>query len=269
MIATATLAPRLAYTFIDPILAPGTPIYQAAFNQLLQAGVAMPFWVNGFGVLASLIGIMYVRGARLTDTASLSSLLSTVSQGVWLSSGLTLGATVFCTVALFPSHVAWPLFGCVVVGLVAGVIIAEWTTYCTAYEHAPTQGIAAASQYGPSQVIVQVAWRWSQLCAESAGGYTLLMRGHAQLLPDPGIPRALFATLISPRPFGAPIPGSAAHAAQARQAVAAERGCHGVAPASGCRPVVCRACTRPPRRERACAAGRLPARQAQGQRIAG
>ena len=39
--------------------------------------------------------------------------------------------------------------------LVAGVIIAKYTEYCTAYEFAPTRDISAASEYGAAPVIIK------------------------------------------------------------------------------------------------------------------
>jgi Na+/H+-translocating membrane pyrophosphatase len=76
--------------------------------------------------------------------------------GVWVASALTLGLTAACCWTLFRSAIAVKLFGCVAIGLVAGVIIAKFTEYCTAYEFNPTRDISAASEYGPAPVIIKV-----------------------------------------------------------------------------------------------------------------
>lgn len=39
--------------------------------------------------------------------------------------------------------------------LIAGIIIAKFTEYCTAYEFSPTREISAASEYGPAPVIIK------------------------------------------------------------------------------------------------------------------
>jgi len=39
--------------------------------------------------------------------------------------------------------------------LVAGIIIAKFTEYCTAYEFSPTRDICSASEYGPAPVIIK------------------------------------------------------------------------------------------------------------------
>lgn len=147
VIATAALGPRLA-TFVNP----ATP---EEFNALLDASVALPFWVNGFGIVASLAGIVFVRASRLTDNATLDTLLGTISKGVYLATALTTAFTAGCCWALFRSDVGARLFGCVIIGLVAGVIIAKYTEYCTAYEYAPTRDISEASEYGGAPVIIK------------------------------------------------------------------------------------------------------------------
>ena len=111
--------------------------------------------VYGFGTVASLAGIALIRGARLDDHSSLDALLRTVGRGVWLASGLTLGLCALAAHLLFRAALAWRLFGVIAVGLVAGVVIAHFTEYCTAYEYAPTRSIAAAAEYGPAPVIIK------------------------------------------------------------------------------------------------------------------
>jgi H(+)-translocating pyrophosphatase len=155
VIATATLAPRLAQSFA--ISGEGVTLADTTsdYNAILQAAVALPFWVNGFGIIASLVGIALVRNTRLEDSATLETLLKTITNGVWLASFATTGFTAFIVGILFRSEIAWKLFGATVIGLVAGVIIAKFTEYCTAYEDFPTRDIAAASEYGAAPVIIK------------------------------------------------------------------------------------------------------------------
>lgn len=125
--------------------------------------------VYGLGIVASLMGIALVRNARLDDSATLDSLLRTVANGVWLASAATLG---FCALAcnlLFRAAIAWRLFGVIAIGLAAGVIIAQFTEYMTAYEYAPTRNISEASEYGPAPVIIKGLGlgEWEGECAKT------------------------------------------------------------------------------------------------------
>ena len=154
VIATATLAPKLAMTYVNTGLSVEDQVKD--FNMIMSAAVALPLWLDGFGIIASLIGIAYIRNAKLDDQTSLETLLSVIGYGVWIASGITALFTALCVGVLFNGSVAWPLFGCVVVGLVAGIIIAKFTEYCTAYEFAPVLDIAEASEYGPAPVLIKV-----------------------------------------------------------------------------------------------------------------
>jgi H(+)-translocating pyrophosphatase len=56
---------------------------------------------------------------------------------------------------LFDVATGGKLLGSLSVGLIAGVIIAKFTEYCTAYDFAPTRGISSAAEYGPAPVIIK------------------------------------------------------------------------------------------------------------------
>ena len=154
VIATATLAPALAQENYDQSLGSIADM-NTEYNLLLAAGVALPFAIDGFGIIASLVGTALVRNADLDDSTTLDVLLQVITNGVWLASVVTLGFTALCCAVLFKTAVAWKLFGCVAIGLVAGIIIAKWTEYCTSYTDPPTRDISSASEYGPAPVIIK------------------------------------------------------------------------------------------------------------------
>ena len=108
----------------------------------------------------SLVGIYYVRNAKLTDSSTLDTLLKTINLGVALASLLSLGTSIIACQLLFDGPLAWRLFGCIAIGLIAGVVIALYTTYMTSYEDPPTRLISEASEYGtpPSS---SRAWAWA------------------------------------------------------------------------------------------------------------
>jgi K(+)-stimulated pyrophosphate-energized sodium pump len=49
----------------------------------------------------------------------------------------------------------WEVYGCMVIGLVSGILIGQATEYCTSYAYAPTLSIAQAGNTGSATVIIQ------------------------------------------------------------------------------------------------------------------
>jgi Na+/H+-translocating membrane pyrophosphatase len=96
VIATATLAPKLAAQFLDQTLPLADQLRD--FNMILSAAVALPLWLDGFGIVASLVGIAYIRNSKLDDRTSLETLLSIIGKGVWLASAIT---GVFTLISVF------------------------------------------------------------------------------------------------------------------------------------------------------------------------
>ena len=153
MIATATLAPRFAADTVSTSYSANDQKTQ--FQDLMNAAVALPFWINGFGIIASLLGIYYVRNVKLADNTRLETLLQVITNGVIIATVATMAFAAFCVFTLFDVATGGKLLGALSVGLIAGVIIAKFTEYCTAYDFAPTRGISSAAEYGPAPVIIK------------------------------------------------------------------------------------------------------------------
>jgi len=49
----------------------------------------------------------------------------------------------------------WEVWGCMVLGLVSGICIGQWTEYVTSFSYKPTQTIAKKSKFGEAGVIIQ------------------------------------------------------------------------------------------------------------------
>lgn len=114
----------------------------------LKAVIA-PMIVAGFGIIFSIIGIFAVR---TKEDASMKNLLKSLNIGVWGSSILILIAlAVMANVGL----ITWGIFGAVIAGLIAGLVIGQATEYYTSDEYKPTQGIAAQAQMGPATTIIE------------------------------------------------------------------------------------------------------------------
>ncbi len=110
--------------------------------------VTSPMIVAGIGIILSIVGIFAVR---CKEGASQRDLLHALLFG-------TLGSSVLILVAIAglaaAGMIAWGIFGSVVAGLLAGVIIGQSTEYYTSDEYKPTQGIAEQCQMGPATTII-------------------------------------------------------------------------------------------------------------------
>ena len=110
--------------------------------------VNAPMIVAGIGIILSIIGIFAVK---CKEGASMSTLLRALRIGTWGSSVLIL---IACAVLAGCNVITWGIFGAIVSGLVAGVIIGYSTEYYTSDEYKPTQELASQAQMGPATTII-------------------------------------------------------------------------------------------------------------------
>jgi K(+)-stimulated pyrophosphate-energized sodium pump len=110
--------------------------------------VIAPMIVAAVGIILSIVGIFMVR---TKESASQKSLLNALLLGTGGSSVLIL--IVLAVMAYF-EWITWGVFGAVVSGLTAGVIIGQGTEYFTSDEYKPTRGIADQTLSGPATTII-------------------------------------------------------------------------------------------------------------------
>jgi len=110
--------------------------------------VIAPMIVAAIGILLSILGIFMVR---TKESATQKTLLNALLLG-------TGGSSVFILIAVaimaYVGWISWGIFGAVVVGLAAGVIIGQGTEYFTSDEYKPTKGIAKQGQQCPATLII-------------------------------------------------------------------------------------------------------------------
>jgi len=110
--------------------------------------VLAPMVVAGIGIILSIAGMFLVR---CKEDATQKNLLRALLIG-------TLGSSIFILVAIaamaLTGWISWGIFGSVVSGLVAGVIIGQLTEYYTSDEYAPTRGIAEQTNMGAATTII-------------------------------------------------------------------------------------------------------------------
>ncbi len=122
----------------------------AVVNTALQMpSVILPMAIAGVGVVASIIGIFIVRS---NENASQLQLLKSLSHGVNLSSLIIIIASFFLVKVLLPGYLG--VFGSILSGLLAGIIIGKSTEYYTSSDYKPTKEIADQALTGPATVII-------------------------------------------------------------------------------------------------------------------
>merc|ERR1711968_253886 len=115
---------------------------------------ALPFWISGIGVISCFIGYWFVS---TKDDAGQKELLHALHMGIYVAGFLVVvGSAVICA-TMFEDREdeGWYIFGCIIIGLVTGVVIGEMTEYCTSYSYFPVQSIMKAGRTGPATVIIQ------------------------------------------------------------------------------------------------------------------
>jgi K(+)-stimulated pyrophosphate-energized sodium pump len=116
--------------------------------------IMLPFWISGAGIIAAIIGFFAVS---CKDDAGQKELMFALHKSTIVSSTLVVGFSALIVAFLFDgrSKEGWEVFGCIVIGLVAGVLIGQVTEYFTSYSYWPTKSITDAGVTGPATVIIQ------------------------------------------------------------------------------------------------------------------
>eukprot|EP00300_Choanocystis_sp_HF-7_P030064 c38816_g1_i1.p1 GENE.c38816_g1_i1~~c38816_g1_i1.p1 ORF type:complete len:763 (-),score=185.11 c38816_g1_i1:55-2343(-) len=124
---------------------------------LLKAYTILPFLIAGGGIICSIIGTFAVS---VREGADMNGLLWALRRGLIVASFLVVLLTVLVCEVLF-SHGLWSkaeaynVFGCILIGLIAGMIIGFATEYCTSFEYHPVKSIANSGHHGHAPVIIQ------------------------------------------------------------------------------------------------------------------
>ncbi|MEZ4735623.1 MAG: sodium-translocating pyrophosphatase [Caldilineaceae bacterium] len=101
---------------------------------------------------ASFVDFIKQFVAKIDESATQEELLTALRRSVWGASVLVLALSLLAVLLTGISFNYWLV---ILVGLVAGNIIAYATEYYTSYTERPTQGIANASQTGSATLIIE------------------------------------------------------------------------------------------------------------------
>ncbi len=112
-------------------------------------GVMIPLLMASVGVIASIVGTFFVK---TREKAEQGELLLALRRGIFVSAALVAIASFFIIKHLLPGNLG--IYGAVISGLVAGLIIGTSTEYFTSERYSPTKSIADASASGSATVII-------------------------------------------------------------------------------------------------------------------
>jgi K(+)-stimulated pyrophosphate-energized sodium pump len=110
--------------------------------------IALPMLIAGLGIIASVIGSIFVR----TNKNEASAIHKAFNSGTFASLLLTVIATYILVELLTPGNIG--IFIATIAGLVGGFLIGLVTEYYTSYDHKPTQSIVKASETGAATDII-------------------------------------------------------------------------------------------------------------------
>jgi K(+)-stimulated pyrophosphate-energized sodium pump len=164
----------------------GIVAYVATHN---VAWVLFPLCIRGFGMIASMIGLLIVK-AKENENA-----MNALNRGYFVAIALSivgLAITVYTMLfndPKFGGAAIWWLFGAGMVGIITSIVIIYITQYYTESRYKPVKDIAEASKTGPATNIVMgvaVGFETTLATAIAIGAALLLAYWFGSLSGVPG-----------------------------------------------------------------------------------
>jgi len=116
------------------------------------SGILFPLVVGALGLIASIIGVMFVRTREDADP------MDALNRGYYVTAALVVIIFFFATRWLLNPASApdawWHFFLCGLIGIATSIAFVFITQYYTEYRYRPVLGIAEASQTGPATNII-------------------------------------------------------------------------------------------------------------------
>ncbi|MGQ0670595.1 MAG: sodium/proton-translocating pyrophosphatase, partial [Actinomycetota bacterium] len=111
-------------------------------------GVIFPLAVRAVGVIASIVGVYFVRAAKDATSATMRP----IQQGFVVSALLAAGGTAIVTATYAEGE--WDFFWAVIGGLVLAVVVSYLTEYFTSTERKPVQEVAESTETGAATTVL-------------------------------------------------------------------------------------------------------------------
>ncbi len=148
----AGMGADLFESYVDAIIATialsGIYVALANVSLTIQEAWWLPMVIAGGGIVASIIGVFFVK---VGEKLEMEALLGALRRGILVASGLVL---IFTAIIVWQLDASWGILGAVAAGLIAGVLIGESTNYFTSYTFGPTKRVSEASKMGAGTNII-------------------------------------------------------------------------------------------------------------------
>jgi H(+)-translocating pyrophosphatase len=119
--------------------------------------LVLPFWLSALGVVCSFCGYFAVSTKEEGKgwDVKLGSLMWALEKGMFVSAFLFVGLSAVLIFLMFNSSDGWKIYGCIIMGLVAGAAIGKVTEYFTSFDFGPVISIKDRATTGPATVVIQ------------------------------------------------------------------------------------------------------------------
>jgi K(+)-stimulated pyrophosphate-energized sodium pump len=114
------------------------------------AGVTVTMSMAAVGIIASILGTFFVK---TREEATQRELLIALRKGIFIAAGLIFVSAYFVVKYVLGMEYIG-VYGSIISGLIAGIIIGLSTEYFTSDHYKPAQRVAESSQTGPATVII-------------------------------------------------------------------------------------------------------------------
>jgi len=117
----------------------------------LNKKISLPLAIAALGIFSSILGSFLVR---VTEEATQHNLLMALRKGIYAAAVIVVIASYFAIVKILgPEYKR--LFGSVICGVAAGLLIGFFTEYFTSDSYRPTQHVAKSSLTGHATVMIE------------------------------------------------------------------------------------------------------------------
>ena len=141
-VSAALLQSQADANFLDPV--------NGSLMEMQIKFLSAPMILAGIGIFLSIIGVYLVR---TREEATMRNLLSALSRSVNFSS-VAIALLALGALYLLDMPFKWQIWGAIVTGLIAGVVIGKSTEYYTSQEYRPTKGLANQALTGSATAII-------------------------------------------------------------------------------------------------------------------
>jgi len=131
------------------VLGMSVPIAARMADQTGALYVVAPMVVAGLGIILSVLAVFLVR---CREDASQKNLLRALLLGTF---GSTIMVVVAVALLVWLTDLSWGVFGAVLAGLAAGVVIGQATEWYTSDEYRWTRGVAQQTEMGAAPTIIE------------------------------------------------------------------------------------------------------------------